>query len=120
MIKKIVAAALLLGIFAGAAHADGNYSNMNFGFLIYGFVAVTVLMFQMIFALCIANVGFGTRALWVLALLVIDAVVAFMLIAASTSALETPMPYIVWVIPGFVALAVFKSSAAKRNPQPGP
>jgi multidrug transporter EmrE-like cation transporter len=115
MIKKISAAAVLLSLFSGLAHAEGNYSHMDFGFLIYGMVAVTVLMFQMIFALCIGGVGFGRRALWVLVLMIVDAVVAFMLVSASTSALETPMPYIVWVIPGFIALAMFKAHASNRS-----
>jgi hypothetical protein len=106
---KLILAALFLGSLAGLAHAEGNYSNMNFGFLIYAAVALGVMALQGIWVLCMAGIGFGTKAGYVLVLLVLDAIVIGMMISGASRTLETPFPYIFSVIPGFIAILFFRN-----------
>ncbi len=112
MIKKSLVAGLLFGLLSGLAHAEGNYGNMNFGFLIYALVAVIVLAAQGLYALCLGGVSLGKRFLWVVALFAVDALVAAMMLSSADAALETPVPYIFWVLPGFLMVWGFKSFAA--------
>ncbi len=116
MIKKALVAGVLLSMFSGLAHSEGNYSNMNFGFLIYALVAVIILAAQGLYTLCIGGVSLGKRFVWVLALFTVDALIAAMMISSASSALETPGPYIFWVLPGFLLVWVFKTSAADAIP----
>jgi hypothetical protein len=113
-IKSLIGA-LVLSAIAGLAHAEGNYSGMNFGFLIYAAVALGVMALQGTYVLCMAGIGFGTKAGYVLVLLVLDAIVIGMMISGASRALETPIPYIFSVIPGFIAILFFK----KHKEDPG-
>ncbi len=119
MIKKALVATVLFGLFAGLAHAEGNYGSMNFGFLIYALVAVIILAAQGLYTLCIGGVSLGKRFVWVLALFAVDAFFAALMISSSGSALETPVPYIFWVLPGFLMVWGFKTSAADTPPADG-
>jgi hypothetical protein len=112
---KSLLAALFLGSLAGLAHAEGNYSNMNFGFLIYAAVALGVMALQGIYVLCMAGFGIGKKLMFAGVLLVLDAIIIGMLISNLGSAMETPLPYICSVIPGFIAIFIFKDS--KQVPQ---
>jgi hypothetical protein len=112
---KSLLAALVLSAIAGLAHAEGNYSGMNFGFLIYAAVALGVMALQGIYVLCMSGFGFGTKAGYVLVLLVLDAIVIGMMISGSSRTLETPFPYIMSVIPGFIAIFFFKNFKDDRQ-----
>ncbi len=110
MTPKSAMVGVLLASLTGLAHAEGNYSG-GFAFVLYAMVALGVMAAQMIYTFCLAGVSLGTRGFWILLLIVIDAVVIALMIEAPGNTIETLPPYILAIIPGFLAVYFFRSAA---------
>lgn len=108
MKKKLLLPLLVCSLHAGLVHAEGSYSSMDFSFLIYAIVALTVMGVQALIVLCSTAASISSRLLWVLGMLVLDVLTAAFLFTVAKAALETMFPYLLWVIPGFIALYAFR------------
>ena len=113
-----LAAGLLLTALAGAAQAEGNYSNMKMYFILYAMVALAVMAGQAIYILSLAGATATRKFMWVLALAVIDAVAVFALywltLETHVIDLEGPFGYILVVIPGFIYISIIKNHLVNK------
>lgn len=116
---KTIAASLLLGVLAASAHAEGNYSNMKFDFLIYGMVALAVMAAQGIYVLCIGPAGIGTRLLRLLALAVVDVIAIFLMYLMTfefDAANPEKMGAYIWVVmPGFLFMLALHAYINRKD-----
>ncbi len=115
MRQKSALFGILLSLSAGLAHAEGNYGGMNFSFLLYAMAALGVMALQAIYVLCMGGIGMGKKLGCVLLLLVLDAVIAGMIINSAGNTIESPVTYVMAVIPGFIAIFVFKDMARQQS-----
>ncbi len=105
---KTPVAGLLLSMFAGFAHAEGNYSGMRFGFVFFAIGAFGIMGMQIIYTLCMSGTSFGTRMSRAIGLIALDILVIALIAVASNSSLHSAFPYILSVIPGFIAIYYFR------------
>lgn len=116
---KSIVAGVLLSLLAASAHAEGNYSNMKFDFLIYAMVALAVLAAQGIYVLCMGSAYFGTRLLRLLGLAVVDVIAIFVMylltLETRTLDLDAMSSYVLVVIPGFLFIAMLKAYISSRD-----
>ena len=101
-----LSAALLLALCAGLAHAEGNHDLHGIvELLVYGLIALIVMLGQGVYVLCRPRARWGLKLLWLAGLAVIDMfVVRFMLalLDDNVMALDNVIPYLLVVVPGFV------------------
>jgi hypothetical protein len=115
MRKKMLVLGVLACLSAGLARAEGSYGSMNLTFLLYAMAALGVMALQAIYVLCLGGIGIGKKLGCVLLLLVLDAVIAGMIISSAGNTIESPVTYIMAVIPGLIAIFIFKDMARKQS-----
>ena len=118
MKAKLAMAGVLLAVIAGAAHAEGNYGNMQMTFILYAMIALAVMAGQAIYLLCLAGATAARKLVWLLGLAGADAFAIFILylltIESKSIDLEGVFGYILVVIPGFVYISSIKSCLAGK------